>query len=167
MPWWNEELTTLRKKALVLRRRYQRTRNDADLRQERRLRYQESNRTYQAKLREAKLKSWKDFCTGTDSSNLWNSVYQYAAGKTRGALTLSTLKANTNTHTANIQSTLNQLMDYFILEDTESSDGAYHKRARQLMTEPMHTTNDTPFTQQEVQTALKSWTLGRLQEKMP
>jgi hypothetical protein len=48
VPWWNEELTTLCKKTLAMRRRYQRTKNDADLRQERRLRYQESNRTYQA-----------------------------------------------------------------------------------------------------------------------
>ena len=98
VPWWTEELTTLRKNSLVLRRRCQRTTNVADLRQERRLRYQESKGTYQTKLREAKLKSWKDFCTGTDSSNPWNSVYRYAAGKTRGPLTLSTLKANANTH---------------------------------------------------------------------
>ena len=56
-------------------------------------------------------------------------------------------------------------MDYFIPEDTESSDGAYHQRARQLMTEPMHTTNDIQFTQQEVQAAFKkSFTHGSLQE---
>jgi hypothetical protein len=65
-------------------------------------------------------------------------------------LILSTLKANNNTHTADIQSTLNQLMDYFVPEATASSDRAHHKRARQLMTEPMHTTDDIPFTQQEV-----------------
>jgi hypothetical protein len=40
-------------------------------------------------------------------------------------------------------------MDYIIPEDTESSDGAYHKQARQLMTEPKHKTSDIPFTQQE------------------
>ena len=60
------------KKTIAMRRRYQRTRDDADLRQERRLQYQEGNRTYQAKLREAKLKSWKDFCSRTQSFNLWN-----------------------------------------------------------------------------------------------
>jgi hypothetical protein len=81
-----------------MRRRYQRTTNDADLRQERRLRYQESNRTYLAKLREAKLKSWKVFYSGTQSSNPWNSVQRYAAAKIWGPLTLSTLKANNNTH---------------------------------------------------------------------
>ena len=130
-----------------MRRRYQRNTNDADLRQERRLQYEESNRTYQAKLRQAKLKSWKDFCSGTQSSNPWNSVYWYAAGKIRGALTLSTLKTTNNTHTADIQSTLNQLMDYFIPEDSESSNGAHHKRARQFMTEHTHTKDDIPFTQ--------------------
>jgi hypothetical protein len=46
-------------------------------------------------------------------------------------------------------------MDYFIPEDLTSSDGAHHKRARQLMTEPMHTTDDIPFTQQEVQATLE------------
>ena len=62
-----------------MRRRYQQTKNDADLRQERRLLYLECNRLYQAKLREEKLKSWKDFCSSTDNYNPWNAVYMYAA----------------------------------------------------------------------------------------
>jgi hypothetical protein len=118
VPWWNNELTTLRKKALAMRRRYQRTRNDAYLRQERRLQYQEGNRTYQAKLCEAKLKSRRDFCSRTQSSNPWISLYRYAAGKTRGMLTLSTLQDNNNTYTADIPSALNKMMDYFIPEDS-------------------------------------------------
>jgi len=96
------------------------------------------------------LKSWKDFCTGTQSSNPCNSVYRYAAGKVRGALNFSTLEANNNTHTADIQSTLDQLMDHFIPEDSSSREGANQKGVRQLMTEPMHTTDDIPFTQREV-----------------
>jgi len=72
-------------------------------------------------------------------------------------------EANNNTHTADIQSTLDQLMDYFIPEDSASSDGAHHKRVRELMTEPMHTTDDIPFTQP----ALEKLTYGRLQVKMP
>ena len=94
-----------------MRRRCQSTTDEADLRQKRRLWYQESNRTYWAKLRVAKLKYWKDFYSETQGSNPWNSVFGYAAGKIRGTLTLSTLKANKNTHTADIQSTLNQLTD--------------------------------------------------------
>jgi len=137
-----------------MRRRYQRTRDDADLRQERRLQYQEGNRTYQAKLREAKLKSWKEFCSRTQNSNPWNWVYRYAAGKIRGTLTLSSLEDNNNTYTADIPSTLNVMMDYFIPEDSESSDGVHHSRTRQLMTEPLHTTDDIPFTTLKIKTAL-------------
>ena len=69
MPWWSSNLSILRKRALAMRRRYQRTKNDADQRQERRQQYQESNRIYQAKLREAKFRSWKDYCTRTQGSN--------------------------------------------------------------------------------------------------
>jgi hypothetical protein len=46
-------------------------------------------------------------------------------------------------------------MDYFIPEDSASSDRAYHKQATQLMTKPMHTTDNIPFMQQEVQAALE------------
>jgi hypothetical protein len=50
VPWWTSELAILCKKALAPRRSYQRTRNDENLRHERRLLYQEGNRQYQAKL---------------------------------------------------------------------------------------------------------------------
>ena len=79
--WWTNELTILSKKALAMRRKFQRTKNDANLRQERRLQYIECNRTYQAKLREEKFNSWKDFCSSTRNSNPWNAAYRYAAGK--------------------------------------------------------------------------------------
>ena len=157
VPWWNNELAILRKKALAMRRRYQWTTNNADLRQERELQYQEGNRTYQAKLREAKLKLWKDFCSRTQSSNPWNSAYRYADGKIRGMLTLTTFKDSNNTYTADISSTLNEMMDYFISEDSESSDGAHHKRTRQLITEPMHTPDDIPFTTLEITAALEKF----------
>lgn len=157
VPWWNNELTTLRKKTLAMRRRYQRTKHNADLRQDRRLQYQESNRTYQAKLREAKSISWKEFCSRTQDSNPWNLVYRYAAGKIQNKLTWTTLKADNNTYTADIQSTLNQLMDYFTPDDSAADDEDHHKRARQQMTKPMNTTDDIPFTKQEVRAALEKF----------
>jgi len=59
--WWTSDLTLLRTKVLAMRRRYQRMKNDDNLRHERRTMYLKCNRLYQAKLREQKLKSWKDF----------------------------------------------------------------------------------------------------------
>jgi ribonuclease HI len=157
VPWWSSELSVLRKRALAMRRRYQRTKNDADRRQERRQQYQESNRAYQAKLREAKISSWKEYCSSTQSPNPWNSVYRYAAGKLRSPQTWSTLKTNNDTYTDDIRSTINQMMDHFIPADTESNDGAHHRRARQTMDEPIQTNEDIPFTKQEVQAALEKF----------
>jgi hypothetical protein len=90
VPWWNGDLTLLHKKMLALRRRYQTTRNDGNLRQQKRLQYREGNRFYQEKLRQAKLDSWKDFCSRTKESNPWNAVYRLVSRKLQNKTTLST-----------------------------------------------------------------------------
>ena len=56
VPWWTSELTILRKRTVSLRRRYQRKRSDDDLRQERKLWYQEGKKHYQAKLKDGKFR---------------------------------------------------------------------------------------------------------------
>jgi len=105
VPWWSSELTVLRKRALALRR-YQRTRNDDNLRQERKLRYQEGKGIYQAKLQEGKLKSWIDFCSRTADSNPWGVVYKLASGKMQSKTTWATLKTQDGTYTTDIVSTM-------------------------------------------------------------
>lgn len=157
VPWWTSDLTLLRKKALALRHRYQRMKNDDNLQHERRTMYLECNRLYQAKLREQRLKSWKDFCSSIESSNPWNAVYRYTAGKLCSKPTLSTLKASNNNYTADIQSTVNQLMEYFLPEDNKYSDRTQHKRARQQMKIAMHTPDDNIFTEQEIQAVLEKF----------
>jgi hypothetical protein len=76
------------------------------------------------------------------------------AGKLRSKPTLSTLKACNNTYTTDMQSTVNQLMDHFVHEDSENSDREHHKRARQQVMEPLHTDNDDAFMKQEIQAVL-------------
>jgi hypothetical protein len=149
VPRWTRELTILRKKSLALRRRYQRTKADANLRQERRLQYLEGNRTYQTKLREEKIRSWKEFCTSTDSTNPWNAVYRYAARKLHEKPTLSTFKTSDNTYTTDTVSTVDRLLDQFIPDD-EGSDEAHHKQVRRQVLEPLNTIEDVPFTKQEI-----------------
>ena len=157
VPWWNGDLTLLRKKTLALRRRYQRTRNDENLRLQRRLQYQEGNRLYQEKLRQAKLNSWKDFCSRTKESNPWNAVYRLASGKLPNKTTLSTLKSPGGTYTTDIEGTVNQMMDHFITEDNESSDKTYHKCIRKRTKEPLNTIDDDEFTKQEILAVLEKF----------
>ena len=47
VPWWTAELTTKRKRLNVLRRRYQRTKNDEALREQRKSKYFEERKEYE------------------------------------------------------------------------------------------------------------------------
>jgi len=99
VPWWTSERTILGKRALALRRRYQSTRNDDNLRQERKLQYREGKRHYHAKLQEEKLKSWKEFCSHTTDSKPWNAVYKLESGKQQSKTTFSNPKTHNGTCT--------------------------------------------------------------------
>jgi hypothetical protein len=55
VPWWNDELNILRKKVNALRRRYQRTFNNENLRNERKVQYNEGKRQYQWNCRKKNL----------------------------------------------------------------------------------------------------------------
>jgi hypothetical protein len=48
-------------------------------------------------------------------------------------------------------------MDHFIPEDSENSDTLHHKRARQQVTEPLHTSDDDAFMKQEIQAVLEKF----------
>ena len=132
VPWWTIDLTLLRKKTLPLSRRFQRTKNDDNLRLERRQQCQESNRIYQMRLREEKLQSWKDFCsnTNTESSNPWNGAYRYAAGRQRNKLILTTLNTGNNRYTTDMETTINHMIEHFVPEDSEDGEVEHHKQVR-------------------------------------
>ena len=101
------------------------------------------------------MQSWKDFCPNTESSNPWNGVYRYRAGKIRNKLILTTLKTGNNNYTTDMRSTINQMIEHFVPEDSEDGDDAHHKRVRHQASAPLHTTNDEEFTREEVQAALE------------
>ena len=69
VPWWTGELTAMRKKLNAIRRRYQRTAQDSNLREIRKYRYLKEKRKYEANLRKATIQSWKQYCNSTVSTN--------------------------------------------------------------------------------------------------
>ena len=91
VPWWNEELTTMRKRLNALRRRYQTTTNNEDLRAQRKAQYLEGKAWYTSTIKNEKVRSWKEFCNITPGNNPWNEVYKIAAGKRKRKLNLTTL----------------------------------------------------------------------------
>jgi len=80
VPWWSEELTTMRKWLNALRRRFQRTKDD-ELRTQCRAQYTEAKTNYASKIRKAKSLSWREYCNMTTYINPRNEAYRLAAGK--------------------------------------------------------------------------------------
>jgi hypothetical protein len=80
-PWWTSRLTTERKEINAKRRRYQRTKENNDLREQWKEQYLDSKAEYAAAIRREKIKSWKEFCNETSAINPWNAIYKMAPGK--------------------------------------------------------------------------------------
>jgi hypothetical protein len=75
----------------ALRRRYQRTINDEELREKRRNPYLKEKKEYNATIRKQKIQSWKEYCNLTPSSNPWNAIYRLASGNIRNSPLMATL----------------------------------------------------------------------------
>jgi hypothetical protein len=150
VPWWNDELKILRKKVNALRRRYQRTLNNEDLRSERKIQYHEGKRQYQSKLQEEKFKSWQKYCSSTQGSNPWNAIYKIASGKLRSTTCLTTLQQPDGTSTLDRESTTKHMLKYFVPEDNETNDSSFHRQIRQLITDPIDTKDDKLFSREEI-----------------
>jgi hypothetical protein len=91
VPWWTKELTLMRKRINAIRRRYQRTTNNDHLKESRKNQYHAEKTKYKAAIKREKIRSWKEFCNLTSSTNPWNAVYKLASNKTKRNQTLSTL----------------------------------------------------------------------------
>jgi len=92
VPWWTEDLTVARKRVNAFRRKYQRTKNNTTTREQRKMEYQAEKAQYQARIKNAKIQSWKQYCNKTLSTNLWNIVYKSAAGKVCSNQIMTTLQ---------------------------------------------------------------------------
>ena len=71
VPWWSIELTVLRIRTNALRRLYQRTKNNNELRGMRKKQYLESKATYSATIKREKIRPWKEYCNMTTATNPW------------------------------------------------------------------------------------------------
>lgn len=157
VPWWTQELTILRKKVNALRRRFQRTMNNEDLRMERKGKYLDGKRIYEMKLHYEKLSSWKKYCTLTEGSNPWNAIYKIAAGKLRSPTSLTTLLKPDGTFTADTASTINLMIHHFTPDDDPLTDNQHQREIRELMNEEINTEDDREFTQEEIIRVLKKF----------
>ena len=154
VPWWTGELTAMRKKTNAMRRRYQRTGQDSNLRETRKCKYLQEKRKYETTLRKAKIQSWKQYCNAKTTTKPWNMVYKLASGKMRSDNTHSTKRRPDGTITSGMTDTLNAMIEHFTPADEEATDNDYHKAIRQQNKTPVTTRDDKPFTTAEMRDAI-------------
>ena len=154
VPWWTVELTAMRKKTNAMRRRYQRTLKDNNLRETRKLQYLQEKRKYEATLRKSKIQSWKQYCNATTAANPWNMVFKLATDKIRNSNTLSTIRRPDGTVTSGMEETLNIMIEHFTPADDEATDNDYHKLIRLQNKTTITTEDDKLFTTAEIRDAI-------------
>jgi len=130
VPWWTDELTIMRKGFNALRRRYQRTTNNENLRTHRKAQYLEGKTRYASTIKNEKFSSWKAFCNLTPANNPRNEVYKLAAGKKKLKTRLTTLRKPNGTQTKDTANTLRHILEHFTPEDNNNDVDDYHRRAR-------------------------------------
>jgi len=126
----------MRKRTNALRR-FQRTRKNEGLREQRKTSYLEEKARYGATIKREKIRSWKEYCNLTTSSNPWNDVYKLAAGKRRNNTQITTMRKPDGSLTEELRETLQLMPKHFTPEDTD-----HDKLARAQARQPADTADD-------------------------
>jgi hypothetical protein len=149
-------LVEVQKRINALRRIYQRTRNNEELRESRKYKYLEEKKKYQYEIRKEKFNSRKEYCNVTASSNPWSQVYKLATGKLRSNSIMTTLRKPDGSETSSIPETINIMLNHFITDDREEETYC-HKNTRKMIEEPIQTVDDIEFTQREIKQTIESF----------
>jgi len=139
----------MRKRTNALRRRYQRTTGDGELRVVRRNQYNKAKKHYQTAIRREKTRLWKQYCSMTCPVNPWNEVYKIATSKARNRSPIETLQKPDGSKNEKMEETLELMLDLMIPEDHSQDDTEHHKAVRKQADRPINTTDDKEFTQEE------------------
>ena len=156
VPWWTKELTVMRKSTNVLRRKFQRTRNNAELRKACKMKYFEEKARYAATIKRKKTRSWKEYCNLTTPLNPWNEVYRLAAGKRITTSQITTLRKPDGTLTTDLKETLRLMLHYFTPEDNALEDNDHHKNVTAHTEQPHNTPDDREFTTDEIRKVIEA-----------
>jgi hypothetical protein len=125
VPWLSDSLAIMRKRIIALRRLYQRTRNNEDLRENRKRKYFEEEKKYQYEIRKEKLNSWKEYCNVAASVNPWSHVYRLGTGKVRTNSITTTLRKPDGTETSSTLETRDIMLEL-----------SHHRRRRRRKSTP-------------------------------
>ena len=154
--WWSSDLTILRKKPNALRRPYQSSRNNGELRDKRKTQYFECKATYSATIRREKIRSWKEYCDVSTAKNPSGAIYKTAGGKGNTITQIKSLRKPDGTLTVDTKETLSLMMETFAPRDNIEDDNEYHKNIRTLIEQSVNKTDDREFTTPEMRSIIEN-----------
>ena len=92
LPWWTQNHTNLRKKVNEEQRKFQRTKDNHDLRDHRKEQYMATKAELAAAIRRERYTSMIGYCTMTSVTNPWSGIYRILAGRDKRDAPQTTLK---------------------------------------------------------------------------
>lgn len=153
IPWWNSNLTTLRKEVPEARRAYQRTKTES-LREPLRKEYNKLRNRYITEIRTAKITSWRNFVTKEGNANEWGLAYKLANRKLKVDKACESIVFK-GEQTLTLPNTIEKLLAELVPDDNEENETDWHKSIREETIHPPDTTDSTPFLKDEIQSVIK------------
>jgi ribonuclease HI len=156
LPWWTEELASLKKEVTTMKRRI---RCAAPVRKSSVVAaYLKQKEKYESEVSKAQVASWKEFCERQDGEGMWQGIYRVILKTTKrheDPPLIADGKLLSPKQSANL------IAETFYPEDREGEDGAAHRKIRALadqVNEREHDEDhDPPFTMEELRSAASSF----------
>lgn len=147
-PWWTPDLDTERKRVRALRRRYQHSQDH--LRNIHKTLYIQAHKTYKINIKQAKLKSWHEFCTLVHRSNIFTIPYKIAFNKIKKPTLIPPITRSDGTITNTLQDSVRCILETQFPQHQPEPQTAVHEEIIQSIQTQPNTPDDIPFTQHEI-----------------
>lgn len=156
VPWWNEELTRLRKLANNAKRQLIRARklqlDNIDFFSNN---YKKKRNTYVKEILKNKTVAWRKFVNKVGNEDPWSMVYKIVSDKIKKPNYMCSLSLPTGQQTLNWTESINALLDKCVPKDEQISESAAQKELRKQNAEYLNCNLEPDISEDEITLAIK------------
>jgi len=157
VPWWNSEITALRKETKTAKRQFMRARtlNITDSIQHYEEAYRKSRNEYVSSIRKSKKESWRQFVTEEGNKDPWSVVYKIVREKLRTPETTCSLVLPSGHTTMGWRETFCALMEKAVPSDNLEQEDVRHKNIRDRIDIHLDYNLENSITELEIDKAIR------------
>lgn len=127
VPWWNEELSTLRKKANKIKKQMIRARKLQLMDKKNYVRgYKDARNKYVSQIKKEKTEAWKNFVTTTGNQDPWSIVYKIVCNKIKQPNQIGSLTLPTGQQTSSWGEPIEALLNKYVPKDDKDIERDNH-----------------------------------------